>query len=80
MDEKHDKEFEDSVNIDALLVMDNISQAVEMWSGVKNQFINAGWSMELAEKMTYEFVKMGTASAISAVAIAEMEKRKELGL
>lgn len=48
---------------DHLKIMDDVAAAVATMSGVKAQFVAAGWSVGGAEQMTIELLRNATASA-----------------
>lgn len=49
-----------SVTEQLMQVQDQVANAVAGFSGIKAQFIAAGWSPEAAEAMTLEMFKQGS--------------------
>lgn len=57
--------------LNSLEILDDIAKLVEVYTGIKNTFMNSGWSEEVSERLTLEFARASNMSE-------EQRKQKEL--
>lgn len=57
---------DESVRLDLLAMLDAAADMVATWTGVKAQFVGAGWNERAAELMTIEILRAAVASTTGA--------------
>lgn len=53
----HEEKNSKALSIDVFAFMDEYAKTVELFTGCKQQFVDAGWSSDHAEEMVILFLK-----------------------